>query len=71
MFLWNAGNRRIGPLNTILLLNLMPVITFAIRYTQGARFAASELIGAGMVVGALVANNLYERNRLQRRAGGA
>lgn len=66
MFLWNAGNRRIGPLNTILLLNLMPVVTFAIRYVEGARFAASELVGAVLVVGALVANNLHERRRLQR-----
>ncbi len=66
MFLWNAGNRRIGPLNTILLLNLMPVVTFAIRYVEGARFAASELVGAALVVGALVANNLHERRRLQR-----
>jgi len=68
MFLWNAGNRRIGPVNTMLLLNLMPVITFAIRHWQGARFAASELVGAGMVVGALVANNLHERRRMQRDA---
>ncbi len=68
MFLWNAGNRRIGPVNTMLLLNLMPVITFAVRHWQGAQFAMSELVGAGMVVGALVANNLYERRRLQRVA---
>ncbi len=71
MFLWNAGNRRIGPLNTILLLNLMPVVTFAIRHFQGATFAVSELAGAALVVGALVANNLYERRRQQRRPGAA
>jgi drug/metabolite transporter (DMT)-like permease len=71
MFLWNAGNRRIGPLNTILLLNLMPVVTFAIRYAQGAQFATSELVGAGLVVGSLVANNLYERRRRILSAPGA
>ena len=71
MFLWNAGNRRVGPLNTILLLNLMPVVTFAIRYAQGARFATSELVGAGLVVGSLVANNLYERRRRKLMPPGA
>ena len=71
MFLWNAGNRRIGPLNTILLLNLMPVVTFAVRHVQGATFARSELAGAVLVVGALVANNLYERQRQQRLSSSA
>ena len=31
MFLWNAGIRRIGALNAMLVLSLMPVITFAVR----------------------------------------
>ncbi|MCL4743964.1 MAG: DMT family transporter [Burkholderiaceae bacterium] len=61
MFLWNAGLRRIGALNAMLLLNLMPVVTFAIRALEGASFVASELIGASMVVGALMSNNLYLR----------
>lgn len=61
MFLWNAGARRIGSLNAMLLLNLMPVITFAFRALEGASFSPAELGGAAMVVGALVANNLYQR----------
>lgn len=61
MFLWNAGSRRIGPLNAMLVLNLMPVVTFAIRALEGARFLPAELAGAAMVVGALIANNLYQR----------
>jgi drug/metabolite transporter (DMT)-like permease len=61
MILWNAGNRRIGALNAMLMLNLMPVIVFAIRFAQGQRFEAVELAGAGLVVGALIANNLYLR----------
>jgi drug/metabolite transporter (DMT)-like permease len=63
MFLWNEGIRRIGPLNAMLILSLMPVITFAFRALEGARFAPAEISGAGLVVGALVANNLYLRAR--------
>ena len=68
MFLWNAGSRRIGPLNAMLLLNLMPVITFTMRALQGATFRASELVGATVVVAALVSNNLYLRIAARRAA---
>ena len=68
---WNAGNRRIGPLNAMLLTNLMPVITFAYRALEGASFLASELAGAVIVVGALVSNNLYLRRQQRRGAAAA
>jgi drug/metabolite transporter (DMT)-like permease len=58
---WNAGNRRIGALNAMLMLNLIPVVTFTIGYLQGRRFVVSELAGAALVIGALAANNLYLR----------
>ncbi|RPH63327.1 MAG: hypothetical protein EHM83_10320 [Burkholderiales bacterium] len=61
MFLWNAGLQRTGSVNAMLLLNLMPVVTFAIRAFEGARFEPVELAGAAIVVGALVANNLLLR----------
>ena len=61
MMFWNNGSKLIGPLNAMLILNLMPIITFAFRALEGASFEGSELIGAGMVVSALVANNLYQR----------
>jgi drug/metabolite transporter (DMT)-like permease len=63
MFLWNFGARRIGAVNAMLLLNLMPVVTFVFRAFEGASFVASEILGAAIVVGALVANNLYLRRR--------
>lgn len=63
MFLWNAGVRRAGALNAMLVLSLMPVITFAFRAMEGARFQTVELAGAAVVVGSLVANNLYMRVR--------
>jgi drug/metabolite transporter (DMT)-like permease len=63
MMLWNQGVRKIGPLNAMLLLNLMPMITFGFRALEGASFERSELLGAAIVVSALVANNVYQRLR--------
>jgi drug/metabolite transporter (DMT)-like permease len=63
MMLWNESVRKIGPLNAMLLLNLMPIITFGFRALEGAQFERSELLGAAIVVGALVANNVYQRVR--------
>lgn len=61
MLLWNFGNRRVGPQNAPLLINLLPVSTFVYRAVQGHRFSPPELIGAALVVLALIANNLYVR----------
>ena len=61
MICWNAGTKRIGALNSMLMLNLMPVVVFAIEFAQGQRFEPVELVGAGLVIGALAANNLYLR----------
>ncbi|MSQ66911.1 MAG: hypothetical protein EXR83_01775 [Gammaproteobacteria bacterium] len=67
MLAWNFGTRRVGPLNATLFINFMPVMTFAFRGLQGYRFAAIELLGATLVVAALVANNLYLRAKYLRR----
>lgn len=66
MFLWNAGLQRIGAVNAMLILNLMPVVTFAIRAFEGAQFETTELLGAAIVVAALVANNLMLRGGTAR-----
>jgi drug/metabolite transporter (DMT)-like permease len=58
---FNAAARRLGPLNTMLMLNLIPIGVFGIEAALGRSFAAIELAGAGIVIGALVANNLYLR----------
>ena len=58
---FNAAARRLGPLNTMLMLNLIPLGVFGIEAALGRSFAAIELIGALVVIGALVANNLYLR----------
>jgi drug/metabolite transporter (DMT)-like permease len=58
---FNAAARRLGPLNTMLMLNLIPIGVFGIEAALGRSFAALEIVGAGVVIGALVANNLYLR----------
>jgi drug/metabolite transporter (DMT)-like permease len=66
MLAWNFGNRRIGPQNSTLLINLMPVVTFVFRAVQGHSFQPVEIAGATIVVVALVANNAYQRVRRPR-----
>ena len=66
---WNTAIGYLGALNAMLLGNLVPVVTFAIRILQGYRFETIELAGAGLVVAALIANNLYLRGRIVARAG--
>jgi len=68
MICWNAGIQRIGALNSMLMLNLLPIVVFAIRFFQGHRFEPVEFTGAGLVIGALAANNLYLRHVYARRA---
>jgi len=60
---FNAGVKFLGALNTMLMLNLVPVTVFVIEASLGRRFAAVELAGAGLVIGALVANNLFLRHQ--------
>ncbi len=58
---FNFSVKYLGPLNTMLMLNLVPVGVFAIEAALGRSFAAIELAGAALVIGALVANNFYLR----------
>lgn len=60
---FNNGVRYLGALNTMLMLNLVPVTVFAIEAWLGRSYAAVELGGAAVVIGALVANNLYLRRQ--------
>ncbi len=63
MFGWNIGARLMGPLNAMLFINLIPVVTFTIRYWQGYRFERIELVGAAMVICSLLVQNAYLRYR--------
>jgi drug/metabolite transporter (DMT)-like permease len=61
MLTWNLGSKKIGALNAMLFINLIPIVTFSIRYWQGYRFEVIELVGAAMVIGALSVQNIYMR----------
>ena len=58
---FNAGVRHLGALNTMLMLNLIPVGVFAIEAALGRTFATVEIAGAALVIGALAINNFYLR----------
>lgn len=61
LLLWNMAVAKIGPLNASLFANFAPVITFLITVWQGHVLLPSEIAGAALVVGALIANNLVNR----------
>jgi drug/metabolite transporter (DMT)-like permease len=60
---FNNGVKYLGALNAMLMLNLIPIIVFTIEAGLGRSFSAIEIGGAAVVIGALVANNLYLRGR--------
>jgi drug/metabolite transporter (DMT)-like permease len=60
---FNNGVKHLGALNAMLMLNLVPVIVFAIEAWLGRTYVAVELLGAAVVIGALVANNLFLRRQ--------
>jgi drug/metabolite transporter (DMT)-like permease len=64
---FNNGVKHLGALNAMLMLNLIPVIVFAIEAALGRSFSAVEIAGAALVVGALAANNLYLRGASRSR----
>ena len=63
---WNMGVAKLGPLSAGLFGNFAPVITYLIALAQGRRPANLELLGAAIVLVALVANNLHQRSKLGR-----
>ena len=58
---FNYGVKYLGALNAMLTLNFTPILVFAIEVWLGRSFSAIEIGGALLVIGALVANNLYLR----------
>jgi len=67
--LWNVGARCLGALNATLFNNFVPVLVFAIAALQGQPSAPAEYLGAAIVLGALVSNNLFARWQLRRSLG--
>jgi drug/metabolite transporter (DMT)-like permease len=64
---FNNGVKHLGALNAMLMLNLIPVIVFSIEASLGRSFSGVEIGGAAVVIGALVANNLYLRGTSRSR----
>ena len=61
VFTWNYGNRLAGPINAILFMNVVPVTAFIISGLTGYKIGIWEVIGAIVVIAALIMNNLYNR----------
>ncbi|GKQ43030.1 transporter [Companilactobacillus sp. RD055328] len=61
VFAWNMGNRIIKPINGILFMNLVPIISFVITIINGYQVTMFELLGVTITILALVLNNLYNR----------
>ena len=61
---WNAGSRLLGAINAMLFINLIPIVTIMFRYFQGYRFTVIELFGAGLVIVALLTQNLALRRKM-------
>lgn len=57
----NAVIRGLGGVNSMLYINVVLVAAFVIGVTQGYDVSWVMLLGALLVIGALVANNLYSR----------
>ncbi|GAC1513240.1 MAG: DMT family transporter [Chloroflexota bacterium] len=63
---WNAGIKALGPQNTVLFINLVPIITLAIEIGRGYQLTRLELGGVMLTLGAVTGNNLWQR-RVSRR----
>jgi drug/metabolite transporter (DMT)-like permease len=60
---WNAAVGSIGPQNTALFGNLLPIVTFGVEIARGYRPSPLEYVGAAITIGALVVANLLSRRR--------
>lgn len=58
---WNAGIKRLSPLNGILFINFVPITTFAIMALEGYAISIYEIIGTLLIIAALVGSNLFQR----------
>lgn len=63
---WNMAVAKIGPLNAGLFANFAPVITYLIAIVQGRLPASLELMGASIVLVALIANNRHQSGKVIR-----
>lgn len=62
---WNAGIRKLSPLNGILFINFVPITTLVLMFFQGYTISPFELYGTLLVIFALVLNNMVQRGSLR------
>lgn len=65
---WNTGIRLLGAVNGVLFINFVPITAFTIGALSGRAFSLTEVLGALLVMTALVLNNLYLRRTLMATA---
>lgn len=58
---WNKGIGLLGRLNGTLFMNVVPVVAFAIAMIRGYQPTVTALVGAGLVIAALLTNNYFSR----------
>jgi len=58
---WNAGVKLLKPINGMLFVNFVPVVTFLIAVLQGYRMTFYDAVGSALIIGALLLNNLFQR----------
>ena len=61
---WNGGVKALGVINSILFVNLVPIITFTIGYLRGNDISQVEILGAFLTIMALIANNFLSRKSI-------
>ncbi|PHM61662.1 AMP-binding protein [Xenorhabdus ishibashii] len=66
VFSWNTGIQRLGPVNGILFINLVPVTAFTIGIMTDKPFTNAEVVGALITILSLIINNIYSRGWFRR-----
>ncbi|WP_432470172.1 DMT family transporter [Amphritea sp. HPY] len=64
---WSGGVARMGALNSLLFMNMIPVAAFIIAFLQGQTIDPMEIYGMCLVILALVANNVLPRIQPENR----
>jgi drug/metabolite transporter (DMT)-like permease len=58
---WNTGVRMMGPLDSVLFANVVPLTAMAIGLAQGHYLTRAELVGAALTIAALILSNFAAR----------
>lgn len=58
---WSSGVSRMGAINSLLFMNMIPVSAFIIGFLQGREIDPMEVYGMSLVIVALLANNIVPR----------